>query len=85
MAAQYILAFTFFAVTLFGSTTGVTDEEFQVGYIVLFQIRTKSELNLFRMISLSSTICCVLFQDVPPLVAKVIREMKEDIYVSHLS
>ena len=41
MTAQYTLALTFLTVTLLGTSIGVTDEEFQVGFISYYNVTHK--------------------------------------------
>ena len=49
MAVLQIIALMFFTVTLLGEGFGVTDEEFQVGFIVLLVLRIKFKLYLVKM------------------------------------
>ena len=48
MAAMYVLVFTILVVTLFGGGLGVTDEEFQVGFIDLSLFEAK--ITMFSQI-----------------------------------
>ena len=83
MAALQIIAVMFLTINFLTGGFGVTDEEFKVGTLVF--IRSEQKLNhTCQNETFNSVICCLL-QDLEPLVANVIREMKEAIYVSQLS
>ena len=78
MAAQYILAYMFLVVTLLGSTTGVPDEEFQVGYMSYHMFIHKFCDSNCWIVSFTQTYVD-WFQSLDPIVAEIIGQLKEEI------